>query len=84
MLSTPDGRNLLSTTEAHERSGLSRDHIALMIRRGHIAAMKVGYYWFVFEESLNHYLASPRKPGPKPHRSSSEESMAQPERNRAK
>jgi excisionase family DNA binding protein len=66
MLISPDGRDLLSTTEAHQISGLSRDHIGLMIRQGHIEAMKVGNYWFIFEESLKRYLASPRKPGPKP------------------
>jgi excisionase family DNA binding protein len=66
MLITPEGRTLLSTTEAHQRSGLSRDHISLMIRRGQIEAMKIGNYWFIYEDSLDRYLASPRKPGPKP------------------
>lgn len=66
MLISTDGRKLLSTSEAHNRSGLSRDHIGLMIRRGQISAMKVGNYWFIYEESLNSYLDSPRKPGPKP------------------
>lgn len=67
MLISPEGRTLLSTTEAHQLSGLSRDHIGLLIRRGQIEAMKVGNYWFIFEDSMNRYLASPRKPGPKPH-----------------
>jgi excisionase family DNA binding protein len=84
MLITTDGRALLSTTEAHERSGLSRDHLGLMIRRGRIAAMKIGNNWFIFEESLNSYLHSARKPGPKPHRSSDDASMPRKERNREK
>jgi len=66
MLVTPEGRTLLSTTEAHQLSGLSRDHIGLMIRQGQIEAMKVGNYWLIFEDSFQRYLASPRKTGPKP------------------
>ncbi len=79
MLISPDGRPLISTTEAHERSGLSRDHIGLLIRRGIVEAMKVGNYWLIFEESFQRYLDSPRRPGPKTHRSSSDSSM--PEQN---
>jgi excisionase family DNA binding protein len=68
MLLAPDGRTLLSTIEAHERSGLSQDHIGLLVRRGAIEATKVGNYWLIYEDSLQRYLESPRKPGPKPNK----------------
>lgn len=76
MLIAPDGRRLLSTTEAQERSGLSRDHLGLMVRRSQLEAVKIGNYWLIYEESLEHYLASPRKPGPKPKTSTDQSSTA--------
>lgn len=65
MFAASDGRKLISTTEAHQRSGLSRDHIGLMIRRGQIEATKVGSYWFLYADSFEQFLAQPRKRGPK-------------------
>lgn len=59
------GRPLISTTEAHQRSGLSRDHISLLIRRGVLDATKVGNYWLIYEDSFERFLAQPRKRGPK-------------------
>lgn len=55
MLLATDGRPLISTTEAHKRSGLSRDHIGLLIRRGILAATRVGNYWLIYEESLEQF-----------------------------
>jgi excisionase family DNA binding protein len=60
-----DGRTLISTTEAHQRSGLSRDHISLMVRRGILDAAKIGNYWLIYEDSFERFIAQPRKRGPK-------------------
>ncbi len=65
MVLTNDGRKLLTTIEAQKRSGLSRDHISLMMRRRIIEGSKIGNYWLIYEDSLEKFLALPRKPGPK-------------------
>ena len=67
-----EGRSMISTTEANKRSGLSQTYICFSIRKGKIRGTKVGNYWFVDEESFEQFLASPRKPGPKPHNSSAQ------------
>jgi excisionase family DNA binding protein len=58
-------RVLLSTSEAQDKSGLSRVHIQRLLRNGRIEGMKLGHDWLVFEDSLVHFLAQPRKTGPK-------------------
>ena len=58
-------RVLLSTSEAQDKSGLSRVHIQRLLRNGLIEGMKLGHDWLVFEDSLLHFLAQPRKTGPK-------------------
>jgi hypothetical protein len=67
-----EGRSMISTTEAITRSGLSQTYICLSIRKGKIRGTKIGNYWFVDEESFEQFLASPRKPGPKPKTSESD------------
>ncbi len=59
-------RVLLSTAEAVKISGLSRVHIQRLLRYEQLEGMKLGHDWLVFEDSLNAYMAQPRKPGPKP------------------
>lgn len=61
-----DGRTLISTTEAHERSGLTPSYISLLVRRGLVEALRVGNYWLIYEDSFQRFLDQPRKPGPKP------------------
>ena len=58
-------RVLLSTSEAQVKSGLSRVHIQRLLRNGQVEGMKLGHDWLVFEDSLVHFLAQPRKTGPK-------------------
>jgi hypothetical protein len=58
-------RVLLSTAEAQDKSGLSRVHIQRLLRNGQVEGMKLGHDWLVFEDSLLHFLAQPRKTGPK-------------------
>ncbi len=62
-------RVLLSTTEAVELSGLSREHIQRLLRQKLLEGMKLGHDWLLFEDSLEAFLAQPRKTGPKgPHK----------------
>jgi Helix-turn-helix domain len=58
-------RVLLSTSEAMDKSGLSRVHIQRLLRNGQVEGMKLGHDWLVFEDSLVLFLAQPRKTGPK-------------------
>jgi excisionase family DNA binding protein len=62
-------RTLISTLEASTTSGLSREYIQRLVRQGRVEGIKLGHDWLVYEESLQLFLAHPRKPGPKgPHK----------------
>jgi len=62
-------RVLLSTSEAVELSGLSREHIQRLLREKLLEGMKLGHDWLLFEDSLEAFLSQPRKTGPKgPHK----------------
>lgn len=58
-------RDYLTTPEAAERSGLTRTYLALLLRRGTLEGFRHGRDWFVYLDSLEAFLAMPRKPGPK-------------------
>lgn len=60
-----NGRMLLSTTEAMEASGFSREHIQRLLRNKKVEGVKPGHDWFVYEDSLKRFLAQPRRTGPK-------------------
>ncbi len=71
---TSDGHVLLSTTEAMETSGFSREHIQRLLRNKKVEGIKPGHDWFVYEDSLKTFLAQPRKTGPKPKQPQSQQS----------
>ncbi|HYT36322.1 MAG TPA: helix-turn-helix domain-containing protein [Ktedonobacteraceae bacterium] len=58
-------REHLTTPEAAERSGLTRTYLALLLRRGRVEGFRHGRDWFVYTDSLEAFLASPRKSGPR-------------------
>jgi hypothetical protein len=58
--------DLISLSEASERSGLSISQLRLLVSRGEIWGRKLGRNWFTTDQSVNDYLAQPHKPGPKP------------------
>ena len=58
-------RVLLSTSQAVQRSGLSREHIQRLLRTGKLEGAKPGHDWLVYEDSLTAFLALPRKRGRK-------------------
>jgi excisionase family DNA binding protein len=58
-------RDSLTTPEAAERSGLTRVYLALLLRRGTLEGFRRGRDWFVYADSLEAFLAAPRKPGPR-------------------
>lgn len=61
----------LTTPEASERSGYSATYLSLLLRRGVLAGFRRGRDWFVYVDSLEQFLATPRKSGPKGPRSRS-------------
>jgi excisionase family DNA binding protein len=69
-------RNYLTTPEAAERSGLTRVYLALLLRRGTLEGFRRGRDWFVYADSLEAFLAAPRKPGPRGPRKSPSTSPA--------
>jgi excisionase family DNA binding protein len=58
-------RKCITTPEASERSGLSTNHLARLLRKGVLEGVQLGREWLVYVDSLEKYLAVPHKPGPK-------------------
>ena len=58
-------REYLPTPQAAKRAGLSRLHIARLLRDQKLEGFQLSREWFVYVDSLESYLASPRKTGPK-------------------
>lgn len=58
-------REYLATPQAAKRASLSRLHIARLLRDKKLEGFQLGREWFVYVDSLENYLASPRKTGPK-------------------
>lgn len=58
-------RVMLSTSQAVQQSGMSREHIQRLLRMGILEGAKPGHDWFVYKDSLTAFLAQPRKRGRK-------------------
>lgn len=78
MLKNADtNRESLTTPEAAEQSGLTRSYLGLLLRRGTLEGFRRGRDWFVYTDSLEGFLATPRKSGPKgPRKRTSEDTDA--------
>ena len=62
----PDLGDLIALSEAAEISGLSPDHLRRLVRQGNLWGKKIGRNWVTTKMSIEKYLESYRKPGPKP------------------
>ena len=60
-------RTYITTPEAAERAGLSKNYIALLARTGKLEGFRIGQAreWFIYTDSLEEFLKTNRKPGPK-------------------
>jgi hypothetical protein len=58
-------RKYINTAEASKLSGLSNVHITRLLRGSILEGFQLGRDWFVYADSLEMYLATPHKPGPK-------------------
>lgn len=56
---------LIGLREASQRSGLSPGRLRQLLRARRLEGRKIGNAWGVEEESLEAYLRSDRRPGPK-------------------
>lgn len=58
-------RPYVSTPEASQRSGLSINYIATLLRRGTLEGFQLARERFVYADSLERYMAVSHKPGPR-------------------
>lgn len=62
-------RKYLTTPQAAERAGLSKNYIATLLRKGKLEGFQLARDRFVYTDSLEQFLQTNRKPGPKgPHK----------------
>jgi hypothetical protein len=74
----PD-REYLTTLEAEQLSGLSRNYLALLLRRGTLEGFRPSRDWFVYKDSLEKFIKTPRKSGPRgPHNKPKQEQPSTP------
>lgn len=73
------GRQYIATPEAAKRSGLSKNYLATLLRKGTLEGFRLAREWFIYTDSLERYLAVPHKPGPKgPRKKRSQEPSMEP------
>ena len=58
-------RPYMTTPEAAEHSGLSKAYITLLLRKGTLQGFQLSRDWLVYTDSLESFLTTPRKSGPK-------------------
>ena len=58
-------REYITTPEAAKRSGLSKVYLAHLLKKGTLEGFQIGRDWCVYIDSLEKFLVTPRKPGPK-------------------
>jgi len=57
---------LISLRKAAELSGLSPNHLRLLVSQRVIWGKKLGQHWFTTAQAVREYVARDRRPGPKP------------------
>jgi hypothetical protein len=58
-------REYITTPESAKRSGLSKVYLAHLLKKGTLEGFQMARDWFVYTDSLDAFLAKPRKSGPK-------------------
>jgi len=62
---THPNRKYITTIEAEHISGLRRYYLTLLLRKGTLEGFRPSRDWFIYTDSLEDFLATTRKPGPK-------------------
>lgn len=65
LLDLETNRKCITTLQASESSGLSKVHLARLLREGALEGIQLGRDWLIYTDSLEKYLATSHKPGPK-------------------
>ena len=55
----------ITISEAAKRSGLSNIYLAQLLRQSKLEGFRVAREWLIYVDSLEKFLATPRKSGPK-------------------
>jgi len=58
-------REYITTTDASLRSGLSKTYLTQLLRKGTLEGFQFSRDWLIYTDSLERFLAMPRKSGPK-------------------
>jgi hypothetical protein len=58
-------REYISTTKAAHLSGLSKNYLTYLLRKGTLEGFQLSRDWLIYTDSLEHFLKTPRKSGPK-------------------
>jgi excisionase family DNA binding protein len=58
-------REYLRTSEAAKQSNLSMPYLTQLLREHTLEGFQLGRDWFIYRDSLEKFLALPRKSGPK-------------------
>ena len=61
----PSLDELISLRQAAKLSGLSPNHLRLLVSLGDIWGKKIDHYWVTTEAAVKESLARDRRPGPK-------------------
>jgi hypothetical protein len=67
-------RAYVTTIQAEKISGLKRNYLTQLLRRGILEGFRPSRDWFIYTDSLERYMTTSHKPGPKgPRKTSSRE-----------
>jgi hypothetical protein len=58
-------REYITTSQAAKRAELSNIYLARLLREGKLEGFQLAREWVVYVDSLEKFLATPRKSGPK-------------------
>jgi excisionase family DNA binding protein len=58
-------RTYLTTPQAAQRTGFSKTYLTQLLRKGVLEGFRLGRDWLIYTDSLERFLATDRKPGPK-------------------
>lgn len=58
-------REYIRTSEAAKRANLSMPYLTQLLRANSLEGFQLGREWFIYIDSLEKFLAVPRKSGPK-------------------
>jgi len=58
-------RAYITTPQAAEQTGLSTNYLSYLLREQKLEGFRLAREWFIYSDSLEAFLATPRKPGPK-------------------